>query len=207
MSLSYPFNFPTTGGLTKVTWMAKSLVSVNQSEFTGQQEVQRHQGQWWEAVVSVSTLETIDESEDWISFLVGLNGREGTFLMGDPVITAPRGTASGGGLIKGASQTGNTLETDDWGFNQGLLFKAGDLIQLGTAGTSRLHKVLIDAASDGSGNATLEIFPGLRESPVDDSAIVIANPKGLFRLAQDVSQWDMTPPLRYEISFAVMEAF
>jgi len=207
MAITYPFAFPITGGLKKVRWMAKSVVSMHQSEFTGAQEVQRHQGQWWEAVISVVQLKSVEESEAWITFLVGLNGMEGTFLMGDPISTSPRGTALGTPVINGASQTGNSLDTDGWTASQGSLFKAGDFIQLGTAGTSRLHKVLTDTSSDGGGNATLDLFPGLRESPGDGATIVTSNPKGLFRLAQNITEWEISPPTKYGISFAAVEAF
>lgn len=207
MALTFPLAFPDMGMIEKLSWRAKSIVSANRSIFTGAREVQRHQGQWWEAVVSIVELNSIDESENWISFLLALNGRENTFLFGDPVATSPRGTALGSGVVNGASQIGNELITNGWTPSQGTLFKAGDFIQLGTAGTSRLHKILQDVASDVSGNATLDIFPILRESPVDASAITVTNTKGVFSLAQDISNWDLTPPLRYGISFAIEEAF
>lgn len=207
MAVSFPLTFPMTIGIERMTWVAQSLVSVHQSPFTGAQEVQAHQGNWWEAIVTISTLDSVTESDDWISFLVSLNGREGTFLFGDPVKISPRGTALGTPLVKGASQIGGELITDGWNINQTNTLLAGDYIQLGAASSSRLHMVKQNASSDGSGNITIDIFPSLRESPVDNSVIVINNTKGLFRLSSDSSSWEITSPTLYGVSFAIIEAF
>ncbi len=69
--------------------------------------------------------------------------------MGDPVNTSPRGAATGTPLVKGASQTGNTLTTDGWTTGVTGILKAGDWIQLGTGSTSTLHKLQQAADSDG----------------------------------------------------------
>lgn len=209
MAITYPLTFPTSVVIERINWQSKSLVSVSQSEFTGAQEVQVHGGGagWWEGVVSIAPLNTIAESDEWVSFLISLNGREGTFLMGDPLKTAPRGTALGTPLVNGASQTGVSLITDGWTASQTGVLLAGDLIQVGTGSLSRLHMVKEDADADGSGNSTIEIFPNLRESPSDGSAITISSPVGKFRLSSDTSSWDITHPNITNLSFAILEAF
>jgi hypothetical protein len=83
--------------------------------------------------------------------------------------------------------------------------KAGDYIQLGSAGTSRLHKVLQDVNSDGSGNVTLDIWPHLRSSPADNATVIISNPKGIFRLASNETAWTVSDLLLYGITFGASE--
>lgn len=55
------------------------------------------------------------------------------------------------------------------------------------AGPPRLHQYVdaIPLASDGSGNATLDIFPSVREPLPSGSPITLVNPQGTFRLADN----------------------
>ena len=64
--------------------------------------------------------------------------------------------------------------------------------------------VVEDANTDGSGNATLSIEPALRTSPADDTAITVANTKGVFRLVGDI-EWSANAISTYGLSFAVKE--
>ena len=51
------------------------------------------------------------------------------------------------------------------------------------------------------------MFPQLRESPADNSAIVVSNPKGVFRLKQRI-QWSISAGYFYEpLSFEAEEDF
>jgi hypothetical protein len=118
-----------------------------------------------------------ETASEWTAFLMALKGQRGTFLLGHPTKTTPRGTGAGTPLVNGASQTGANLVTDGWGTSQ-VVLKKGDFFSLG----QRLYSVLTDTTSDGSGNATLDIFPNLRESPANNAALTLTNPTGLFRL-------------------------
>lgn len=71
--------------------------------------------------------------------------------------------------INGAGQTGNTLTTAGWPVSTIGVVKAGDIFRIGGSGSTeiaaesdevyRSFKVLDDADSDGSGNATITIDP------------------------------------------------
>lgn len=182
-----------------------SVVGVSTSPFSREQQVYAHQGDWWEVDVSLPAMKRAD-AEPWVAFLLALNGREGTFLLGEPINTAPRGVGTGTPLVKGASQTGRTLLTDGWTISQTGILKAGDWFQLGTGSSSRLHKVVQDADSDGSGNATLEIWPRLRVSPADNAALTVSSPKGVFRLAGNMREWSLEQAAIYGLSFSCVEA-
>lgn len=80
--------------------------------------------------------------------------------------------------------------------------------QLTTSATSiitrRLHKVLFDVNSDGSGNVSLSLWPNLRSSPADSAAITIASPKGKFMLASP-PEWSIDEAQTYGIEFTAVE--
>lgn len=204
MAINYPLTLPTATGIKRVTIRMRSVVAVTESAFTLQRQVQAHQGQRFEATVELPPMVRAD-ADEWIAWLAKLNGQEGTFTMGDPAAASPRGTGGGAPLVNGASQTGNSLVTDGWNAGEGVL-KAGDYIQLGSGSTARLYKILNDVTSDGSGNATLDIWPSLRSSPANNDPITVTSTVGLWRLAGNVSSWDADEATLYGITFDAVEA-
>lgn len=205
MPISYPLSLPTTAGIMRVRLVANDVVGVSQSPFTAVQQVYRYSGQFWEADITLPPMKRAD-AEYWISFLLKLNGPFGTFLMGDPNGATARGVATGTPLVNGAGQTGNELVTDGWTTSTTGILKAGDYIQLGTGATSRLYKVLDDVNSDGSGNATLTVWPDLRSAPADNAAITVSNTKTTFRLNSAQTSWDINEATIYGLTFGAREA-
>lgn len=208
MAITYPLVLPSVGGIAKVRFTARSMVGLSASPWTAKQEIQVHQGQWWEAdLVLGRAVRSVGEA--WNAFRLKLNGKEGTFLLGDPWASVPRGAAKdtpGTPLVNGASQTGNALVIDGAPSDVTGWLLEGDYIQLGTGATSQLHKVIEDADTDGGGNATLTIWPDLRSSPADGAAIVVSAAKGVFRLASNEMPWDENLPDIYDIVIAAVEA-
>ncbi len=202
--ITYPLSAPANRNPSRVLLRAQSVVGQTRSTFTKERQVQVHQGQAWELEVSLPAMVRSD-AEQWITFLLKLNGMEGTFLFGDPNAETPQGIATGTPLVNGASQTGNSLITDGWTVSVTGILKAGDYIQLGSGSTTRLHKVLNDADSDAGGNATLDIWPRLRVSPADNDLIITSAAKGLFALAANNMEWDIEGAMRYGISFTAIE--
>ena len=194
MAISYPLNTPTTIGIESIELRARNAVAVSQSPFTYKQQVVAHQGQTWEASVSIPSVRR-DLAADWKAMLVALKGSVGTFLLGDPDYATPRGTVSGTPTLSGTAGDSTVSVT-----MTGTLL-AGDYIQLGTGSATRLHQVLVDQS--GSGN--LEIWPDLR-STYSGETIIYSNPKGIFRLAQSVTSWSIDNASFYGISFEAIEA-
>jgi len=203
MAISYPLQMPATPGPVRVTFSSVSSIGVSRSPFTYQSHVQAHQGKSWAAEVTLPTMER-DAAEEWIAFLLSLNGQEGTFLLGDPAAKVPRGIATGVPRVNGAqSAQAKTLVTDGWTASTTDILKKGDYIQVGL----RLYKLLTNATSDGSGNATLDIWPTLRESVADNDLILTTTCVGLFRLAQNiVPLFNADDAKMYNISFSAVEA-
>jgi hypothetical protein len=149
------------------------------------------------------------DAEYWVAFLLSLKGQVGTFLLGDPNCVVPQGTAAttpGTPRVNGIGQTGNTLVIDGLPLSRANYFLPGDYIRLGLNSNATLHKVLTATNSSAIGAATLDIWPNLRTSPVDNSAVVIQDTKGLFRLKENITQWQINDISSYGITFDCVEA-
>jgi len=208
MSISYPLSLPTSIGIASITFSAENAVAVSQSPFTYSQQIVQHPGQRWKASVSLPPLRR-DLMEPWVAFLLSLKGQYGTFLLNDPNCATPRGSAGvtpGTPVVMGAGQTGDELDIDGLPTSATGYLLAGDYIQLGTGSSATLHKVLADVNSNGSGEATLDIWPSLRSSPADNATVTLSSAKGVFRLANNIQQWEINNMSNYGITFDCVEA-
>lgn len=199
--ISYPLTPPENVSPTRISISTINAVAQSSSPFTFQSQLQAHDGDGWLLEITLPTLPR-EDAAPWIGFLTALRGKFGTFLYGDPNSQSPLGIASGIPLVKGASQTGRTLITDGWTPSTTGILLAGDYIQLG----QRLYMVVQDADSNGSGEATLEIFPQLRTSPADNEPITTDGTKGLFKLTDiNTPIYTVAPNKSYLISFSAVE--
>jgi hypothetical protein len=233
MTITYPIDFPTDVGLTDAVLRIRTSNARSQSPFTLSEQIYSWAGQRWEIEAQLPRMKRA-EAEIYHCFLAKLKGRQGTFTMYVPSGKSPRGvyeqtstdnllTEAGDHLrtesndniviefgssivVKGGSQTGNTLVVDGFGANQTNVLRCGDFFQLGTGSNTRLYKILNDVNSDAAGSATLDIFPNLRSSPDDNEALILDNPKGLFRLA--TNEVDMPSDFinTFTVSFTAVEA-
>lgn len=203
MTITYPINFPTGVYLNAFSCLPRNAVSRTESPFSFVEQVYDFGGEGWE-VQATLPLMTREVAEEYLCFILKLKGRKGTFLLPVPEST-PRGAWTGTPLVKGAGQTGNSLLIDGLALSTTGICKAGDWINLGSSGTTRLHKVLEDANSNGAGEATLTIWPSLRSSPADNAAVTVTNCKGLFRLKED-TPFSLDVNKHYLIEFSAFEA-
>lgn len=203
MAISYPISLPAAFAVARSTIRANNTVGESVSPFTAEQQLYVHQGQWWEAEVSLPPMVRAD-AEDVMGAFLSLCGKEGSFLLPAPN-AAVRGVGGGTPVVDGASQTGLVLAVRGGPNSTTGWIKAGDWIQLGSGSSTRLHKVLADANTNGSGVTSLEIWPRLRSSPADGATITIANCKGLFQLSANRIEYDIGPAMIYGFSFACRE--
>lgn len=203
MAITYPLAMP--GVSATITVRAASAVQTSASPFTYQQQVQAHQGQIWRATITSPLLSRAD-ADEWIAFLLKLNGLEHTFLLSDDSATEPRGSALGTPVVDGAGQTGQTLDTRGWTANETGVLLANDWFQVGSGSSARLYKNLTQADANASGEATLDIWPRVRDEPADGTAITTSDPVGLFRLAQNVAEWQRDPTINNVVEFEAVEA-
>lgn len=202
--ITYPLSLPTSG-IESITWTPIDAVAYPRSPFTYDGQSQTHAGQMWTGTVSLPPLMK-DDGAEWAGFLASLRGRHGSFLLGDPLRTTPRGVVGGVPVVNGADQTGNELAIRGVTANVTGWLKRGDYVQLGTSATSTLHIIGADVDTDVSGNATLDIWPGIRTSPADGATVTTSNCVGVFKLASNKRSWSIDAPWRYGVSFSVEEA-
>lgn len=206
MSISYPVEMPMSSiGIADITFSAESVVSTTGSPFTFSQQVLKWPGQRWKAKVSIPPCKR-DVAEDWVGFLLSLNGPQYTFYLYDPLGVTPQGEGGGSPVVSGGSQTGSTLLITGATASQTNWLKAGDWIQIGTGSSSKLHKVVKNVDTGSGGDATLEIWPDLRSSPASGSAITTTTCKGVFRLEGNMTSWNINNISSYGIEFSAVEA-
>lgn len=199
----YPLSFPLIG-ISEITFRARNAVGVTHSPFTFDRQVHVFDGQRWEADIRLPSFD-VEQAGAVESFLLQLNGRKGTFLLGDPLRTTPQGSASGTPRVKGSGQTGIYVMTTGWTPNMTNLLCVGDWIQLGWGATSRLHKILYDVNSDANGDALLTLWPSLRSSPADQAVIVTTECRGVFALTENIAEWTIDKNGLYSTSFTAWE--
>lgn len=207
MAISYPLSLPTSIGIAQIELRATNAVAVSRSPFTYSTQVHAYSGQSWQADVTLPSIRR-DLAEEWVAWLISLKGQLGTFYLGDPNAVTPRGSARDTDTIQvsGATSSGNTLAIDSAPASQTGYLKAGDYMQVG-AGTSRqLFKVLADVNTNGSGQATVDIWPDVRTTIANNSAVTVENTKGIFRLASNEQGFSINEASFYGISFGAIEA-
>jgi hypothetical protein len=207
MAITYPLSLPTTIGIGEIELRANNVVGVSQSPFTYKQQVVQHQGQRWEASVSIPPVRK-DLAEEWIAFLISLKGPVGTFYLGDPNMATPRGAVGSSDTITLASGTSAGDETVD--INKGSsaisgFLLPGDYIQIDTDADRTLHKVLNTVDLDASGNGTADIWPHVRGTVAQGTTVVHQSATGKFRLTSGLTSWSINNASTYGISFDAVE--
>ena len=149
------------------------------------------------------TLRNLDEADTAVlqAFLAQLRGRAGRFTLHHFARPAPRGTARGTPLVKGASQTGTSLLID--GMTVGATLLPGDFFAV----NGQLKMATATATANGSGEATVSFEPPLRASPADNAVVTLESPTATFMLAGDEMSAITRAGLRSEVRIEAMEAW
>jgi hypothetical protein len=161
---------PTTVERSAVMWGLEDAVAVVESQFSLRTQRQGWTGKdKWSGEMTYPPM-PIAKANDVTSFLMQCRGRLNAFQLGDPLHTAPRGSGSGQPFVNntpGTNIPGSiTLATSGWTANAAGILLRGDQIQVGY----RLYQVLDDVNADASGNAVLNIWPSLRETPTSSGS-------------------------------------
>lgn len=207
MAISYPLSLPTSIGIAQIELRATNAVAVSRSPFTFSTQVHAYSGQSWQADVTLPSIRR-DLAEEWVAWLISLKGQLGTFYLGDPNAVTPRGSARDTDtiLVNGATSSGNTLAIDSAPASRTGYLKAGDYMQVGTGTSRQLFKVLADVNTNGSGQATVDIWPDVRTTIANNAAVTVEDTKGIFRLASNEQGFSINEASFYGISFGAMEA-
>jgi hypothetical protein len=174
-------SIPSAPAWRQLDFSAHDSVGVTQSPFTLQTQTQYWPGaDYWTVNASLPPM-SYAKARAWVAFLLECRGRLNAFQLGDPLGKRPSGTPAGTPLVSGTNAaTSTSLVTRGWRISTNRLLLPGDYFQIGY----RLYVVVSGAVnSDSSGNATINIWPSLREQVTDGTAIITTNCTGLFRLA------------------------
>lgn len=193
-----------TPNIATIRWSFKRASASKGSLFTFQKQTVTHAGGIYKATVTMPPM-TKEQANDWLGFLEDAADLTNTFMLIDPDRVSPEGsqkTFVDSPLVKGASQTGESVNTDGWTINQTGLLVRGDKIQIG----NHFYTVTGSVDSDGSGNATIPLNTFLRSSPVDDAPVITFNVASLMRLASSEISVSSNQRTHFTISFTAEEA-
>tara|TARA_R100000773_G_C4220566_1_gene119282 strand:- start:733 stop:1329 length:597 start_codon:yes stop_codon:yes gene_type:complete len=196
MSITYPLTPPSSPQYVTQQWSIIRGVGISESPFTGVQQTVEFDLAKWKAVLSLPPMKR-SQAHEWVSFLVKLHGRRGTFFLSDNDARAPQNSISGSVTVTNAASAGDIVLT----LTGTTAFSAGDYVQIGTGSSSRLHMVVADQ----SGGSTIQIEPKLKSSVAQGTTITYTNPKGIFRMDSNELMWDTNAVSAYGISFSCSE--
>jgi hypothetical protein len=187
---------------SSIEWNPQEKVGEVDATFGFQSQVWDWMQSMWMGQVSFPPM-TRYNSDAWRSFILEARGGVNAFMLGDPKAKSPKGCALGSPVLTTSGQTGYSITTTGWQVNTVGLLYFGDYIQIG----NRLYSVTDTVTSDGSGNATLTLWPNLRDQPPASTAIITRKCKGLFRLATSTGNKFSTNVGNYGFTgFAIREA-
>jgi len=140
------------------------------------------------------------------AFLLKQKGRAEQFTYTLPTSILPaRGNWGGSILVNGGSQTGTTIDLDGFGASDSDAVKAGDLIQW----DKKIYIVTDDAASNGSGEASVNIEPAIISSPGDNDPVSIHQSSGglsmYCSLGSDETELDFNACVKYGMTILLGE--
>lgn len=203
----YPLSIPAEPYMDSAVITMNFVNASSASIYNYMENRARHAGERWVIDASFPPM-TREEAEEWIAFGLKLRGSFGTFLFGIPDDFEQWGNASDSSVpkVKGAGQTGYSLVIDGvLPISTAQVWKKGKTFQIGTGLSSRLYKLVEDAATNGSGEVTLNFVPKLRSSPADNADVNFVDPKGLFRRTDSSVSWSVQEGMEYGIELKAIE--
>lgn len=203
---TYPLTLPTAPAFTTARWSLKRATAMSESPFTGQQQVFDYGFALWTATLTLPPMMR-EQAAEWEAFMMKLHGRKGTFLLGDPDAKTIQGGANTSATLNGAISVGDfTISINTNNANMTNVFKAGDYIQIGTAGAAKLYMIVDNATSNSSGIASVNIEPAIKVAASDAAAVDYTAAQGVFRMDSADLGWDTNEVSRYGITFSCTEA-
>jgi len=162
---------------------------------SGRMQVRTLGGQRWSFTAKYNPM-TREEFQPVFAFVMGQQGRFGTFTIVPPVIGDASGDVSGTALVNATTAAGATSVAMD-GITGTI--KAGDFIKF--ASHSKVYMVTADRAGAGS----VSIEPPLVSGVTDNEAITYDSVPFLMRLANDVQSYNLASNEYYEYELDMIE--
>ena len=202
---TFPLTMPTSPNFIRSEWGIARAVAQSQSPFTYSTQVHKFTGSKWYSTVTLPPMKR-SQANEWLAFFMQLNGQFGTFTMGDPDAKAVQGTISNTVAVNADFAVGAyDVTIDGADASESQLFKKGDYVQFNSGATSKLHMIIADVASNGSGVATLTIEPSLSAALSDNATVTYASPKCVMRMTNNELTWSANHISLYGVSFSCEE--
>lgn len=198
MAISYPISFPTinnTSIIQKMTMRLIHSVAMTESPYTYKQQTHDFGGSRWEAEITIRPL-TESEGKEFSAFLAALKGRKGTFTVGNPLHTATTPSDIDTSSLKSKGSTNIVLDNAS-----ATPLAAGDHFSI----NNKLYMAL-EAVAGNSTSTTIDITPPLREDVSGGTSAITDNPVGIWRLADNEVEWDISRAGKYSFTIACVEA-
>jgi hypothetical protein len=194
---------PTATGFINSSFYLETLTQKFESPLTRKTQRLELQAQRWVANWTLPPM-TRANAAQWIAFFLKLKGQINTFTASDPDWQTNLGAWSGTPLVKGGSQTGNTLLIDGCNTSVTGWAKAGDYFNV----NSKLYRITTDCNSNGSGEVTLAFEPPIYNSPADNAPLT-CNPAtaSMILISDNLGEWNSGLGFIYDSkTFAGIEA-
>jgi len=175
-----PLTYPDIRYPSELDFYLVGLTQRFESPLTGAVQTSELPGAYWEAILTYRNL-TDAQSRELLGFLDKLAGLSGRFYLWNMAQETPLGIATGTPKVKGADQTGKSLDTDGWTASQTGILLSGDLFAV----NGELKRVTADCDSNADGDSTVAFTPALRASPGDNANITVTKPTCTMMLMDD----------------------
>ena len=181
MSLTYPLSFPSGIGISTFSLRFRKSVAMSESPFSYAQQIHDFGGGRWEAEVTIPPLSQTD-AQTFQAFLIGLEGRKGTFTMSHPLHNTT--------LTRTATGTkGDTDLTFSGEVAAGTYFSIANKLYLATE----------------TGTTDVNIQPPLR-ADASSASVDFTLPLGTWRLSSNEVDWYTDAGRLTPFTFACVEA-
>ena len=174
-------SMPAAPGFTRVRFGLETNTQRFESPLTKVTQRKLLAGARWTLTATLPAMNRSDMA-NWQAFLLQLEGSVNTFYGFDPDARNPRGPATGTPLVNGGSQTGSTLTIDGCTASVTNWMTAGDYFGV----NGELKMLTANVNTNGSGQATLNFKPALRNSPADNAALTVRDATCLMTLTDDM---------------------
>ncbi len=171
---------PITPGFVSSIFYLEANSQVFESDISRVTQRAELGGQRWRLTFTLPPM-TVKQAAPWIAFFMQCKGQVSTFSAYDPDWKRNLGAWTGTPLVKGASQTGNSLLIDGCTANVTGWAKAGDYFNC----NSRLYRLTQDANTNGSGETTLYFEGPIYSAPADNAPITCNPATATMRLIDD----------------------
>jgi len=192
-------------GIKEIAWIHQGSTAISRSIFSYVEQVYDFGGRMRSVEITLAAM-GVEKAKEWRAFFLRMNGPIGTFYLSDsPAFRFPQGVATGSPVVdSGNTALSSTLLTTGWDIDIPFLVKAGDEFSI----DDRLYTVLADTSSDGSGDATLTIWPPLPATlPADSTSLDFRDDaRGIFRM-EEIPAWvNNLGAYQEELTFIAHEA-